>query len=340
MKMLQKSFIKFFLIPLLLLGGWVLCALFLNPYESFSSITYPNFQLQKYSSSALIKGTTVRGDFTATEDNLGTVLLKFINVPIIPYENQDILVFRIKEKNSSGWYSQNLYHSGIFRYVTTFPFGFPSFHNAKRKEYIFELESTAGNLNNAVSLDSTFNVRYGFDKITFFKRPYFLISFILKKMFISLSDIDYILDSFIYLTPFLLYIIWFLITTEKSKRYFIPILQDIYNLSYVKSFIHTFLFNRMWIFSGIFLTIFLYSYFTKNANLGISVFIIGWWILAIYFKIVDSKKSFIFFAILLSLGFLGIIFSQINFSTRISSWAYIFLALGMLQAVLEERAKS
>jgi hypothetical protein len=315
----------------------MLFALFFNPYESFSSITYPNFPLNRNTSLILVQGMTVEGKFTAKENNLGTILLKFPNIPVLDYQYQDTLVFRLKEADSASWYIQNKYRSGIFMDSPTFPFGFPRLPDSKGKNYVFQLESKAGGLANAVTVGNTFDIRYILDKSQLFHSPQLLFGFVLKKVYVSIFDIDFLLNSFIYLTPLLLYGVWLILNSKQSKKTFSPIFKRFKDNKQINFVMTNVIAKGRWVLVTILVIIFVYSLLTKVANIGISVFIIGWWILAIFKKIVTSRVSFIFFTILLSLGFLGIMLSQINFSTRISSWAYIFLLIGAIQAIFEEK---
>lgn len=298
---------------------WIVLALIVNPYENFTSITVPYLSLPNTSPKILLKGNKLEGKFLANENYLGTVLLNFSSVPSVGYDNQDKLLFRIKEKGATHWYYQGVYHSGGFKENELFPFGFPIIHDSYGKTYIFQLISLNGNLSNAVTVGTVFDTRFISSKKYLLHSFHLLLNFIYKKIIYSFIDISFILNSFIYITPLLFYIVLLLSTSRSSTDLFFS--------------------NGKAIFTITLIAIFCYSFSTVEPIIGISIFFIGWWVILIYLKKVDSRVSFSFFALLLALGYIGVMFSQTNFSTRISSWAYIFLLIGAIQAIFEEKLK-
>lgn len=319
MKILRIPTIKYILIPLTLLFVWVGLSFTANPYENFTSITVANLSLSNNTPKILFKGDKIEGKFVANENYLGTLLLSFPSVPSVGYNDQDKLLFRIKEQGATRWYYQSVYHSGGFNENELFPFGFPIIRDSYGKTYIFQLISLNGNNSNAVTVGNAFGTRFISSKRYLIRNSHLLINFIYKKILYSFTDINFLLNSFIFLTPLLFYIVLLLTNSRYSRSLFFS--------------------NGKALFTITFLFVFLYSLLTKQPIIGISIFLIGWWIILIWLKKVSSRTSFIFFAILLALGYIGIMLSQVNFSDRISSWAYIFLAFGALQAVFEEKSK-
>lgn len=319
MKILRLPIIKYILIPLFLLFLWVALSFVANPYENFTSFTVSNHLLKNNTPSVLYKGNKIEGQFVANENYLGTVLLTFSSVPHVVYESQDKLLFRIKEEGSSKWYYESIYHSGGFRRDIPYTFGFPKISDSSGKTYIFQLISLDGNKLNAVKVRNTFGTRFISNKEYLFHDKHLLLNFIYKKIIYSLMDRYFFLDSFVYLTPLLFYIILLLASSRYSNNIFFS--------------------NGKAIFASTFLLVLLYSIFTIRPIIGISIFIIGWWLILILLKKVSSRTSFIFFAVLLAFGYIGIMLSQVNFSDRISSWAYIFLAFGAFQALFEAKVE-
>ena len=117
----------------------------------------------------LLAGEKVTGIFTATENNLGTVSVRFNTFWRI---NDDWLIFRIKSVNDERWFYENKYKVDQFQNGKMFPFGFPELKDSSKKTYVFEIESTQGITDNAIAVSGispAFHVRYRFPKETIIK---------------------------------------------------------------------------------------------------------------------------------------------------------------------------
>lgn len=102
-------------------------------------------------SKAILKGEVIKESFTADENNLGVMLIKFNTFGKI---NKDIIRFRIKEEGSKEWYYQRDYSVDQFQNNTYFTFGFLPIANSKGNTYLIEIESLKGKKNDAVAISS------------------------------------------------------------------------------------------------------------------------------------------------------------------------------------------
>lgn len=139
-KFLNKPLIKFFLMPLFLLL-FALSFFALVAINSDSAITLlsksgDQSYFSNYSSEPLAFGDVVTGNFTAQENNLGMLSIKFDN-----YQSNSgiILSFKIKEEGAEQWLSESNYLSSQFHHSGFMYFGFPIQEDSKDNEYAFEI---------------------------------------------------------------------------------------------------------------------------------------------------------------------------------------------------------
>ncbi|MCL4374645.1 hypothetical protein M1523_02160 [Patescibacteria group bacterium] len=133
-----------------------------------------------------VKGVPVKGSFTAKENNLGMVKIRFDGQRI----NDDRLTFRIKEKGSHHWYYEQTYYTVQFIKLPLFPFGFPIIPDSQGKTYTIELSVSKGQLN-GVSLDPSYPgvvLGYAFPKSQLIHHPQLLLSFLTNKAVFSLNQ--------------------------------------------------------------------------------------------------------------------------------------------------------
>jgi hypothetical protein len=289
-----------------------MASVFLNPNAKFSFLSYSDTNLAKnLKTEPLLKSIKLNGEFKAKENHLGIVLLSLKEPKGVDFENEDTLMFRIKEKGSNVWYQENTYKSGLFYGYPLFPFGFPIIDNSKNKTYIFQLESLYGTKDNAVSVNKDMPVFMSSYKIPF-KEVFFssknLTQFVIKKIVTSFSNFDFILYSTLYLIPLLYYILW-LITTKKIK------------------------------FSGSFLmpisiTIILIDIFMiKESYAGIIFLAAGTWIVFIIMSNFKTNISFIFSFICITLGVIMISINPNIVIAKLAAWGFYMLAIGILQEI-------
>jgi len=129
-------------------------------------------------------------DFTAKYDNLGIVSFLFNN-----YEKDGTNHFwlRVKEKDSENWLYQEKYDNKKINSNYYYTFGFPIINDSKNKEYFIEIESTDGNLENSISLNSNsdfFITKYSYSKSYLLNNPNQIVPFIKNKIKNQLGYFD------------------------------------------------------------------------------------------------------------------------------------------------------
>ncbi len=166
----------------------------------------------------LLASKKITGVFTANDNYLGLLALRFVSFQKPEYSKEDVLVFRIREKGKKEWYSQNTYRTGILEENLEFPFGFPVIENSKGVQYEFELESRFGSASHAVSIDLSshfFLSAYQYPKNLIVHSLVSFGHFIKQKINLGSSDFGYVLRLFLYGIPFICWI--FIVGTAKKK---------------------------------------------------------------------------------------------------------------------------
>ena len=210
-KLLNNKIITFFIIPFFLLLTWFVLSVVFNSYGAISVLTYGmNSETDKIEikTKEIYKGQKVYGEFTARENNLGIISVRFNTFKRI---NDDSLLFRIKENGGKKWYYEGSYKVDQFQLDDLFTFGFPIIPNSNSKKYQFELQSTKGRRGNAVAISRTnpiFVTKYQFTKELLLQDKPLLLNHIYKKFLNTFDSVDFILSSIIYLFPFIFYLLW------------------------------------------------------------------------------------------------------------------------------------
>src|SRR4030042_3571032 len=213
-KFFNKKWVAWSLIPgfLLFLG---LFFSFINIFNSGEALPIL-FQDQKRTSlvfwktDELLAGEKINGEFVAYEDNLGIISIRFNTFDRI---NDDVLIFRLKEKDSESWYYENKYKVDQFQPDKLFPFGFPKIENYNGKIYQFEIESTKGESENAIAISPQFpifRVKYHFDKEQLLANKLVLARFLFKKFIDAANNFNFILASLVFFIPFFFYLFYLL----------------------------------------------------------------------------------------------------------------------------------
>lgn len=186
-----------------MLAGFA-CALLFNTVN-FSTLSYDN-------TSRVIKdeigGEKITGEFTANQNDLGIIKLKFSKFTRIDIFGGAYLMFTIKEQKSKDWLFMNSYYIGTDKHTLDLLIGFPVIQDSLNKKYVFEItpQDKSGKSYFYVSgEDPSFQTIYKFSKkeITGSKKR--LISFILNKILLSITNIDFLLSSFVYFLPVIYY---------------------------------------------------------------------------------------------------------------------------------------
>ncbi|HUD09800.1 MAG TPA: hypothetical protein VMR77_03290 [Patescibacteria group bacterium] len=210
---LRSKYIKFVIIPLFLLSIWIgLTSLYILRLDTaFSLLSYnlPETVFTHLPQGKLEKGGFVSGEFKARDNNLGILSLRFQTFFRPAYDDEDLLLFQIKQKDSKDWYYETIYRDGTIYDVPFFPFGFPIIADSKNKTYEFKLTSLRGNDNNSVALSTRWQsiaAKYKFTKSELLQNKLELFDFSIKKFANSLGTIDVLFSSFVYLLPLLFYL--------------------------------------------------------------------------------------------------------------------------------------
>lgn len=99
------------------------------------------------SNNELLAGQKVTGQFKASQDNLGIILIRFDTFNRI---NNDTVVFRIKFADQDSWFYQSDYLVDQFQHRAYFTFGFPIISDSKNKLFAWEIESKKGQIGDGV----------------------------------------------------------------------------------------------------------------------------------------------------------------------------------------------
>lgn len=260
----------------------------------------------------------INGEFLAAYDNLGIIEIRFNTYNRI---NNDVLIFRIKEAGRKDWQYENTYKTDQFQNNQFFPFGFPPIHESQGKMYQFEIVSTRGRRGDAVTISSenpAVRTTYQYSAQLLLSDPFKVPGFLLEKSFESLKDRE---ARLILLAPFLFALVLYLPKTRQITKYFF----------------------FAWI-GLVFLYIFLAGkYLPGDAieSTGITLLLIGLWILFLIRENLESIFSFIISAGLLVLSSLILlIIDRPDIAQRSANLAYLLLVVGVVMGLIENMRAS
>lgn len=251
----------------------------------------------------LTQGQKIVGRFTAKENNLGQLAVRFTSNYKEP---SDRIVFRFKPENHHQWYYQAEYNTDQFQNNQLFPFGFPLIEQSKGQSYIFEIESLSGSTESGqigISQENPpFTSRY-----TFSPRSVTAISsFLIKKTFNILSNTDFLATSFIFIIPILFY----LALVAQRKAYYLI------------------LFPLLVIFIDLLV-------FRKNINAVYWIAFLTATVGSYHTKIRPYLISRIAFAFLVAVP-LFVIFDLNPFAEKLSIWFIVLLAVYSIQSIIHQ----
>ncbi len=286
--------------------------------DSFSALTYhnPKLNIAKNPERVLVKGDMIMGSFTSSQDNLGIISLNFKKYEGGSYQGEDRLIFRIKEENSINWYYVNEYGIGTFQKSFTLPFGFPIISDSKDKNYIFEIESMAGNGFNSVILDKRviFKSIHKFSKAEILSSKRSAIKFMILKTYVGYTNPEFIYHSVIFYMPLFAYLL--LILFRRKIRFLKRGLSQIIIVFVVAD-----------------------SLLLQDSNAGVFFIAFGIWVYYVRARRLKSEESFlnalIILTFLLLLTYIGID----RGNDKLSAYSFIFLAIGSIQLSIEIRDK-
>ena len=302
-----KSNFKSLIILFVLLVFAFMMSFFLNPSSATTVITHynNNNDLIQWSQEELLKGKEIIGHFKAKENYLGILSFRFNTFERI---NNDVVIFRVKQNGSKNWYYQNFYKVDQFQPNDFFTFGFPIIDNSEGKIYDFQIVSTAGKKGDAISvsnIEPVFATKYQFPKSLILSNPKFAFSFLVKKIIVSFSDIGFYSAFFVFILPFIFYLIW-VIPPKKP---------DI---------------GKQILFLMIFLEILIEIILPLEFNNWIVLGVLGIWVLLIIFYKLKFTSAFLFSALLLtSVPFIFVSGYELS-AEKFAILSYAFLLIGTL----------
>jgi len=192
---------------LLFLYGVVAYGQFLHSYEPSMSILVHEHPTTTRKPTSLLKGSILTYEIQPPLNNLGIIAVRFQTQGKI---NDDIIIFRIKEKGTSSWLYSGNYKTDQFQDHELFPFGFPLIPQSANKSYVFELESYRGTESEHVTIDSIRPVIVSkYYHPANGERPITLanIALGLNKIINLLSNSSFVFPLFIFFSPLVVFII-------------------------------------------------------------------------------------------------------------------------------------
>lgn len=163
--------------------------------------------------SALLAGEKIHGQFVANYNNLGTVSIGIFD---FYRENTDKIIFRLREVGETRWYYENIYDTTLMRSSIFWPFEFVPIASSRGKKYEFEIQSTKGQIGNAIALipnestKSSFFTKYHYGLSFFMSQPVEILPFIFAKVSLPFSRLDkasWIFLITLPLTPLIIYLL-------------------------------------------------------------------------------------------------------------------------------------
>ncbi|HRN69554.1 MAG TPA: hypothetical protein PLS49_00055 [Candidatus Woesebacteria bacterium] len=336
-KLLNRKFMEWLVFPFMLVFFWFVATfIYTSLYNGSYTVISVNHDVKVFTNipdGKILKGEKLTGEFEAKNDNLGIVAIRFKQQQRIAWKQEDILIFRLKEKGSPEWIYENHYYSGLTYDVPFLPIGFPVIDDSKDKTYVFEFESTKGNLVNGLVLGSKnpiFASRYQMNKSELLADTSLLIKFFYTKIVNTFDTPDILYSSLIYLFPFFLYIAW---VSGILKKIFKLLFND-YKRSRVKkilSVLYGYNTSLGVMFSIFVVVAVLYDIFILQVlNDMVYIVLIGIWIclqkLVQSTTIITFVVAFIFIFITLLLNELG----SITAAEKSGAWAFMFLLGGII----------
>ena len=318
-KFIIRIIIFWLAIPLALLLSGLFAALVLSPSSSFSmlSIPYNQDSLAKYTSNPLYAHQSVIGKFTAKENNLGIIAVRFYNFNNI---SNDVVIFRLRQAGSSQWIYENTYKVDQFQPNKLFTFGFPVIANSKGKIYEFDITSIMGKKNDAIGLSTsgpTFVTEYKFTKSELLLNKFNLIKIFAEKLFYSGSDISYSISYLVFLLPFIIYMTR-LISARNNIFQIFSKRQDNYILLLIYLLTLLVLINCV--------------YRLNNLVDGV---VLMFWVIFIWIYRFDESVSFLTAFLMLIFCALLIIANYLPRANIALLCAYYFFAIGAVQSLLD-----
>lgn len=310
-----KKWVRFWLIPLFLAGLWLILSLLnINANAGITVLVYQHHKDETvyWHTKELLAGEKATGEFVARDNNLGIVAVRFNTFMRI---NEDVVRFRIKEKGSSKWYYENDYTTPQFQPNQYFTFGFPIISDSQGKTYDFEVESLQGEPEDAVALspiEPVYVTKYQYSKELIKSNTDYALTFLTKKTLNSVTNPDFLLASFAYALPLLMYLIWlFFFDRYLSDKYYLV-------------FIPLLLMALVVVMDA-----------TRNDSIVLGLTLL-WFFTALAYKL-RSTISLVLALICIGISSLLYYTNLSDISRNITMWGYLLMVVGVIQAIVESK---
>ena len=303
-------------------------AIVLSLVYIFNSNIAPNiFSYRHNTNSVQNMGEVIKGEFTAQENYLGILSVRFENGMSLKGDS----VFRIKNILDTYWSYEATISASQFNTLPFYDFGMPIIAKSKNQTYKFEIRLPASKTNSQhFMLSNKYPVlisQYQFPKNILLNNKSIFIEFIIKKLSYYIYGETAWKVFAVYSIPFFLYLLY--LTIEQTI-----FIQDL--LPKIKHLI-SFLINPYMcvIFLGIFIDIFIIRKYTDSTTILFTIL----WMLGATAYALESRISF-------GVALIFLIFCPFLLSANMdwvaeksAVWSYMFLAVGTFQAMIELKAE-
>jgi hypothetical protein len=205
---------------------------------------------------------------------------------------------------------------GSYKDTWTMPIGLPIIKDSKNRQYVFEIISPKANGEIQLAIagfEPNYKSVYKNSFGDLIRSPELMISFIAKKTLQSFADLDFLVSSSIYFSPFILYSLALVLKRQVGIKKSIP---------YV-----------------VILLIITDIFFISRLYPGLAFVLLVCWVVALKFNRLESSVS-IFLAFILSIVLvLLIILGQQILQGVVGFYIYGLLCIGITQVILELRSK-
>lgn len=348
---LRSKIVKLVVIPFLLVLLWfgftVSYIIYLDSAFSLISHALPRSVFTQIPSGNLEKGDYISGKFVGQNNNLGILSLRFQTFFRPAYQNEDHLLFQIKEVGSQTWYYQNTYRVGTIYDVPFFPFGFPVISNSKGRTYEFKITSLEGNKSNSVAVSKRWQnitAKYKFTKQEILQNRIESFRFFSEKFISSLETIDVLFSSLVYLLPLFFYLILVSPIEKYLKKQTFYFGMKFGDTKFLRFLLPSYKPPQRYpiLFSDIILlgAALLDGFYLQLGNNFVYLLVPFLWILVQRHFRFTSRNTFI---VGMSFLLLPVVFLQLGFNQiaeNMAVWAFLFLFTGTAQSIMELRSSS
>lgn len=288
--------------------SWFLASLFTINRISFSVVTFRTSNLISPVNLEVDGKNSFFGKFKALDNNLGIVYVFFYPMSI---DSEGTITFSFRQKGKKEWEFKESYDAKLFDSQAYFTFGIPPIKDSQDKIYEFKIESS--NPKNSLSVgDENFVTGYQYSREDITSLSYESLRFFKNKVLGSISDLDFLYKSTIFLIPLFAFILSALFIKK------VPI-----NFRHFKILIPVLLVCTLILES-------------KMPIVSFPLLILLWISFVLSYKL-KSRFSLIsgFFIIVIWIVVIPIGLSTLQ--SRLNEWGYALIFIGCMQLLIEER---